>query len=110
VSNPSYHNYVGIIVVIAGGVVNICLVPFPPSPLCLPSVFSRYSASLQIYQVAYLLEPRLRILGGFPVRPEILYAYVGVSMVIAAIFNRLMSWEEFFNSLHIRPDIQTLDE
>ena len=65
--------------------------------------------SVQIYQVAYLLEPRLRFLGGFPVRPEILYAYVGISMIITTIFYGLMSWEEFFNSLKIRPDIRSLE-
>jgi hypothetical protein len=58
--------------------------------------------------VAFLLEPRLRYCGGFPVRPEVLYAYVGLSMVIVAAFNSLMTWEEFFNSLQIRPDVQTL--
>jgi hypothetical protein len=59
--------------------------------------------------VTFLLEPRLRWGAGFPVRAEILYAYVGLSMVIAAAVTQLMSWEEFFDSLQIRPDIQTLE-
>lgn len=86
----------------------MCLVC--PHQLLASSSFLSYTQTAQIYQVAFLLEPNLRYLGGFPVRPEVLYAYVGVSMVIAAIFGQLMTWEEFFNSLQIRPDVQTLSD
>ncbi len=70
---------------------------------------SPFLHSFQIYQVAFLLEPNLRFLGGFPVRTEMLYGYVGIVMVISAGVNQIMTFNEFIDALQIRPNVSKME-
>jgi hypothetical protein len=40
----------------------------------------------KIYQVAFLLEPNLKYLFGFPPRVEVLYGYIGIFMLATAVY------------------------